>query len=286
MKILLTGSNGFIGKNIKLHLQDKYELFCPDRTQLNLFDTAAVKNFLRIEQFDLVIHAANVNGSRKIHATPYEILWGNILMFYNLVSCKESFGKMIYLGSGAEFDSSQYIPFMKEDYFGINIPQDAYGLSKYVMAKESEKTNNIYEFRLFGVFGPYEEWEHRFISYAICRTLKDLPIVVNQNVFFDYIWVEDLIDIIEIMMHKTLSYKQYNLCRGEKIDLLSLAHLVQEICNRELPIIVQTSGLKKEYTGCNQRLMDEIGGYKFTSYETAIIKLVDFYKGKMDEIHF
>ena len=156
MKILLTGSNGFVGKNIKLRMMGKYDIVSSDRTSLDLFDTKAVRDNLRAGQYDIVIHSANVNGSRKNHVSAYEILQGNLVMFYNLASCKDYFGRMIYFGSGAEFHSEQYIPFMDEGYLGVNIPTDAYGLSKYVMSMESEKDNNIYNFRLFGVFGPFE----------------------------------------------------------------------------------------------------------------------------------
>ena len=38
MNVLLTGSGGFIGKNLKSYLQDKYELLTPRSYELNLID--------------------------------------------------------------------------------------------------------------------------------------------------------------------------------------------------------------------------------------------------------
>lgn len=35
-KILLTGSTGFIGTNLKEKWIDKYDIYCPERSELNL----------------------------------------------------------------------------------------------------------------------------------------------------------------------------------------------------------------------------------------------------------
>lgn len=278
MKILLTGAGGFIGKNIKLKMGQNFEIDSPTRQELDLMNLPDVSNYLKIGKYDLIIHAANVNNSRNLTTTPYEVLQGNLLMYYNLVKCKSLYEKMIYFGSGAEYDSKSYIPYMREEFFGENIPQDAYGFSKYIMARETEYNENIFDFRLFGVYGPYEEWEHRFISNAICRTLKGLPITINQNVYFDYLWIEDLINIITILMEKTLKYKHYNVCRGSSIDLYSLAKMVNEVVGTNSSIIIKQEGFKREYTANNSRMMEEIGEYKFSDYYKTIETMVEFYK--------
>ena len=62
------------------------------------------------------------------------------------------------------------------------MPGDAYGFSKYICAKYIERSERILDLRLFGVFGPYEDYTVRFISNACCRVLKGLPIVLRQDV--------------------------------------------------------------------------------------------------------
>ena len=284
MKILLTGSNGFIGKNMKLKMEQDYDIDTPTRKDLELTNFSAVEAYIKKGNYDLVIHAANINNSRNLTTSPYEVLQGNLLMFYNLVKCQKLYKRMIYFGSGAEYDSRAYIPNMKEEFFGENIPQDAYGLSKYIMAKETEHNENIYDFRLLGVYGPYEEWEHRFISNAICRALKGLPITINQNVYFDYLWIEDLIEIVKKLMNKELRYKHYNICSGQRIDLLSLAEMVNEVVGNNSPIMIKQEGLKREYTADNSRMMKVIENFNFTCYYDTIEKLVAFYKECIDSI--
>lgn len=281
MKILITGTGGFIGRNLKEQWTDKYDIFSPKRKELNLLDTESVYNYLKKHQFDVVIHAANTNNTRNTYTTDYDSLDGNLRMFFNLERCKDYYGRMYYFGSGAEYDMQHYIPKMRENYFGTHIPADPYGFSKYVMSKMCSKSENIYDLRLFGVYGKYEEWERRFISNAICRALKDKDITLRQNVYFDYLWVGDLCDIMSWFVENRPIYHHYNVCRGTKIDLYSLAVMVKEILNVDCDIIVGKQGWKMEYTGDNSRLLAEIGNYQFAGFRESVTELCEFYRGNM-----
>ena len=285
MKILLTGANGFIGRNIKEKIGSEYLLDSPEKAKLDLLNPESVKSVIKNGGYDIIIHSANINNSRKREVSSFSVLQGNLLMFYNLLKYREYFGKMIYFGSGAEFDVENYIPKMNENFFGQYVPKDAYGLSKYIMGKESEKDINVFNFRLFGVYGPYEEWEHRFISNAICRILYDMPITINQNVYFDYLWVDDLVSILKKMMVKDLKYKHYNICSGKRIDLYTLAQIVKKVCQSSNPIIVKNQGLKREYTGDNKRMLNELGEFEFTGFESAVQQLYNYYKEHRDMIN-
>lgn len=285
MKILITGSKGFIGHNLAKELETSYEVWAVGREELDLLNPESTMEFLKQHRFDVVIHAANINSSRYgNNVSDYELIRGNLHMFYNLVNCRDLYGKMLYFGSGAELDRRNYIPRMTEDYLGKHIPEDSYGLSKYVMASEISKYDNIYDLRLFGVFGPYEEWDHRFISNAICRALKGMPITINQNVFFDYLYVKDLARILKYFIEKDAEYKHYNLCRNESVDLLSLAQIIKDVLGADVPIIVKNDGLKSEYTADGTRMLKEIGDFKFTDIRDAISELRDYYKACIEQI--
>lgn len=284
MKVLITGANGFIGKNLVEKLQDKYLVESPERMELNLLDGEIVKSYLKTNRFDVIIHAANTNNTRNTATTSYDSLDGNLRMFFNLERCKEYYGKMYYFGSGAEYDMQHYVPDMKEEYFGTHMPKDPYGFSKYIMSKTCEHVDNIYDLRLFGVYGKYEEWERRFISNAICRALKGKDITLQRNAFFDYLWVDDLCCIMEWFIDNEPKHRHYNVCRGTKIDLYSLACMVREILNIDCNIVVGESGWKPEYTGNNERLLAEIGDYRFTGFRESITKLYEYYQINIDMI--
>ncbi len=283
-KILITGATGFIGKNLAETLQKTYEVLSPNRRELNLLDQESVENYLKSNNFDIVIHAANTNNTRNKKTTDFEALDGNLRMFFNLERCNAYYERMYYFGSGAEYDRRHYVPFMKEEYFNTYIPEDPYGFSKYIMSAVSEKSSNIYDLRLFGVYGKYEEWERRFISNAICRALTGRSITIQQNVFFDYLWIDDLSKIVTWFIEHIPVYKQYNVCRGKSIDLYSLACIVKEVLNTDCDIIVGNEGLKPEYTGDNNRLLNELGDFTFSGMHTTICDLSEYYQNHMDVI--
>lgn len=277
-KILITGASGFIGRNIKEAFFDKYDIVAPDHSSLDLCREQEVHTFLKKEKFDVVIHSANINTTRDKSKSAYDSLNGNLQMFYALEKNRDLFGKMLYFGSGAEYDMQSYVPQMTEEYFGSFIPKDPYGFSKYIMSKQTEQTDNIYDLRLFGVYGKYEEWDRRFISNIICRILNGGPIVVHQNAVFDYLWINDLIEIVRWFIENEPVYKHYNVCSGRRVELVSLARIIKNVMKAPYDIWIADDTMKREYTGDNTRLLKEMGGFSFTDYEETIGELVEFYQ--------
>src|SRR3989344_1114492 len=154
MKILITGGNGFIARNLTEQLSREYNVISVNRQKLNLLDSKSVADCLKSSKFDVAVHTANYDAAPK-HSMkdPAKVLENNLKMYFNIASCRDYFGKMIYFGSGAEFSREHWIPKMKEDYFERHIPDDQYGFSKYLMTKYSLLSDKIYNLRLFAVFG-------------------------------------------------------------------------------------------------------------------------------------
>lgn len=277
MKIFVTGSTGFIGRNLVEQLINKYKIHAPTSKELDLFDEDKVYDYLKMHKFDIVIHAATWNATRNSPKDLTKVLPNNLRMFFNLVRCEQHFGKMIYYGSGAEYDRRHWIPKMKEDYFDTHVPADQYGFSKYVMRKYAGKAENIYNLCLFGVFGKYEDWEIRFISNACCKAVWNLPITIKQNVVFDYMYIDDLLDITDWFIRNTPKEKTYNICTGQTNDLLTLAKKVLKASGKNLDIIIKKEDMGTEYSGDNSRFMHEFGGYKFQSMDECIERLYNWY---------
>ena len=70
--------------------------------------------------------------------------------------------------------------------FLSEIPKDPYGLSKNIMNLFSQKYDNVYNLRLFGVFGELDNWRYRFIPNICVKAIFDKELVVNQNAIFDF----------------------------------------------------------------------------------------------------
>lgn len=283
-KILLTGGSGFVGKNIKeSFLSKKYDIFAPTHSQLDLLDTDAVDEYFKDKEFDVVLHTA-IKPTHRNSKNFINLFYSNIRMFENLVRHKNKYKKFINLGSGAVYDVSSNITNIKEDKIYNKLCKDDLGFYKYVVSKRIENLDNFINLNIFGMFGKYEDWEIRFISNAICKTLFDFPITLKQNRIFSYLYIDDLMPILEIFIEESVKYKQYNIVPNEKISLYEIAKIVKEISNKDLEIKVAKEGNGLEYTGSNERLINEFKNIKFTKIKDAIAKLYEYYKQNINLI--
>jgi UDP-glucose 4-epimerase len=283
VKVLITGAGGFIGRNLLEQYDGRLQVAAPSRAELDLLDAEAVRAYLERHRFDAVIHAATDRSTRKLGSGP-ELLNRNCRMFFNLARNPHTFGRMLFLSSGAVYDRAHCRPRMSEADFDKCVPADDYGFSKYICAKAVDGMDRVYELRLFGVFGPYEDWQVRFISNACCRALFDMPVVMRQNVFFDYLDVEDLGRILECFATRRLGHKQYNICTGRTVDLQTLAEKVVAASGKALHIEVRNAGLGNEYSGDNSRMLAEIPGFPFRDLDESIARLYRWYEARKQTI--
>ena len=266
-------------------LKDKYRISAPTSSELNLLDKAAVHAYLKANHFDVIIHSAWWNSSRNSTKNLSKSYEYNVGMFANIAEHADSFGKMIYFGSGAEYGKAHYQPHMTEDYFGKHQPTEDSHRAKFTMMKIAERTANIVNLRTFAVFGKHEDWEIRFISNAICKIIYDLPITIKRNVYYDYLYIDDLVRITDWFINNNPKHNAYNVCRGKAIDLLSLANIALKIAQKRLPIIIRNEGLAPEYSGDNSRLLGEMRHFIFSDLEDDIEELYRWYlmnKNKID----
>ena len=133
MNILITGSNGFIAKELisRLEKDSKYILYKTNRQNLDILDTEAVNCFFNKNKVDVVIHCA-ISGGRRTQTYSPDIVYKNILMFENLAQHRNRYNLMINFGTAAEFDKTKDIDqFAEHDFILHNsIPKDYYGFSR------------------------------------------------------------------------------------------------------------------------------------------------------------
>lgn len=277
MKILITGGDGFIAKNLFEKLKDKYDIISTNHQKLDLLDSSKVFDYLKENQFDTIIHTATYDAAPKhSNKDSTKVLENNLKFFFNIARCKDYFGKMIYFGSGAEYDREHWIPKMKENYFDQYVPQDQYGFSKYMMTKYSESHECIFNLRLFAMVGKDDDWRTRFIPNACRQAIEKDTIKIQQNAFYDYLDIEDLAKIVDRFILNQPKEKVYNVCSGKIYDRKSLAEKIKKISGKKLDIQIENERLGEEYSGDNNLLLKELGNFQFTPIDESIKRLYEW----------
>ena len=110
MKILITGSNGYIGKALQSHYTD-HDLTLLHRGVCELTNESQVDSFFTTN-YDIVIHCAAAGGSR-LKGDTSKVLHDNLRMFLNLYKHKDKFKQFIHFGSGAQYHAV-------DTYYGLS----------------------------------------------------------------------------------------------------------------------------------------------------------------------
>lgn len=267
--ILLTGSGGFIGSHIK-HFLGEYNLYCPRSYELNLMDSQAVKNYVEDNNINFIIHSASCGVRISENATIEDVAKPNLEMFNNLANLVNENRPMITFGSGAEYDKSRPIINIKEEDFGKSIPKDPYGYSKYMISKEIEKRENILNLRIFGIYGKNEH-PTRVTSCIVDAKIKNEPVILNQNVRFHFIWIDDFCKIVKYFIENPTKEKFINVVPTESVEIVELAKLLN------VDVIIKKDGFNNEYTGDNTILKQTIPNLEFLNYEDGMKKFLQSY---------
>lgn len=284
-RILLTGAgpHGFVGRNLAPALKERYEVFTPSSRELDLCDFDRVAWYIDGHQIDTVIHGALQSLLRM---GPEDAMFHDLQMFYNLDKLSGQLEKVLYFGSGAEFDKRLPMENIREEELGRSIPANYYGLEKYIMALQARESRNIYNLRLFGIFGKYEHWQSKFISNLCCKAMYDLPLSIRQDCMFDYLYVEDLAPIVIWFMEHEPRFHDYNVCTGRPVSLRAIADVVLEVSGKELAVPVAKEGWNLAYTASCGRLKAEIGALLLHDLKSAVSKLYGYYQEHQAEISY
>ena len=281
--VLITGAgpNGITGKLIKEKLADEYTVIAPSSKELDLTNDEMVNSFFENNKIDYVIHCATF---RPLHNTTShfvdDILESNLRMYFSLARQSNRFKKMIYFGSGAEFDKTSAIIDIKEEAFGRSIPKDQYGLGKYIMNLNTRTSNNIYNLRLFGTINPLERYTKNVISNICVKAISGDKISLRKNCMFSFVDMDDVILLVKRMLREDLCFHDYNITSGKNYSLADIAEIISKISAKRNPVIFENEGLNLEYTGSNERIISQFTNFQFLK------KVYDFYIQNQSAIDF
>jgi len=237
MNILVTGSNGYIGKSIINSNIKNVIFFHGNRQTINLFDKESIKSFIKQNKIDSIIHCA-IEGGSRLKKDDANTFYNNILAFENLYACKDLLHKVINFASGSEFDRQNDISLAKEEDIAKCVPKDYYGLSKNIIAKKALTSTNFYNLRVFGCFDE-NELDTRFIKTCILKSKKGETITIHKDKKMDFFYLKDLISVVQYILLFNSSYKDINLSYKNKCNLSEIAEKIKKYNNSNSKIIIE-----------------------------------------------
>ena len=254
IKILITGTKGYVGKSLHDSLKFDYDVQTLTRSDFDLVDSEAMQSWFKNKRFDVVIHAATSGGSRLKHEDQ-TIIDQNLKMYYNLLSHRDKYRKFISFGSGAEI-------------FKTDTP---YGISKKIIADSMLKFDNFYNLRIFAVFDE-NELITRFIKGNIIRSIKGEPMIIHSNKIMDFFYMEDLISLVKnYIVHG--GDKEINCSYEQKYTLKNIGEMINHYADKKVPIIIENENEFSFYCGNPKKLpINEIGleeGIRKTYYKLS-----------------
>ena len=226
MRILITGANGYVGKSLHNALRGKHYVVALTRKEVDLTKATEVKAFFdKSHFFDVVLHCA-VAGAPNPRSEDWNIMDNNLKMYYNLLNCKDKFGKLIHFGSGAETNASE----------------SPYGLSKKVIAKSILEQDNFYNIKIFGVFDE-NELNTRFIKGNIKHYINKEPILIHQDKFMDFFYMKDLISLVDYYINNNNLPKQICCSYTDLYKLSEVANIINMLDEYKVDVIIENKGI-------------------------------------------
>lgn len=194
MKILLTGSEGFIGKNLQSFLKDEHQLICLDKKTGNDLINCDLDY-----DVDLVIHLAGLSGVRQSLDNPVDYWINNVVASHRIFKTFKN-KKILYASS-----STAREPF-----------RNPYAMSKFYMEQIAPATS--LGMRFTTVYGPGARE-----GMLIPKLIKNDVSYINVDHYRDFIHVEDLMIAIKLLMvNKIKKRKVIEIGTGDSINLLDL----------------------------------------------------------------
>jgi len=222
MNILITGGHGFVGSFIAKNLSS-HNVITPKKNELNLFDQKQLDEFFSKHDIDVVIHSA-LTGREVLGSVDPVYLSDGLLMFRNLWTNRHLYKTFINLGTAFEHDLGIDNTFIKEGDYLNHLPLTSYGLAKNIVARIVRDTENFYNLRIFGNFHETES-PKRFFK----KVINDPEVTINNDCYMDYIYMPDLMPMIETIIFGQSQHRDINMVYTHKYLLSELAYMLCDV---------------------------------------------------------
>jgi len=191
MKIIIIGSNGFIGKNIYEFYKGKHDLL------LLIKGNPIYESIFRFQPDIIINCAAEIYNNSKMFNSNIKLLYKLLEYCRNHPNCK-----LIHFGSSSEYGRKK-LPMKETDFLEpTNLYEATKGMGTLLCGAYS-KMYNFYctVIRPFTVVGRYEK-SHKLFPTLYKAYKTDSPINLSEGVH-DFIFIDDFLKIFDKIIFYT-----------------------------------------------------------------------------------
>lgn len=256
MKILVTGTAGFIGSHVAhALLDDGHEVVgldsfndyysialkesrhakleaCEGYTGVrgDLADGKLLTSIFQQRGFDLVCHLAAQAGVRYSLENPFVYEQSNLAGHLNILECCRNFGikRLVYASSSSVYGGNKKVPFSEND--PVDHPVSFYAATKKANELMAHSYTHLYGFqsiglRFFTVYGP---WGRPDMAYWLFTDalLKGKPIKVfnHGDMKRDFTYIDDIVQGVKaaLFAEGLAQYEIFNLGNNQPERLMDM----------------------------------------------------------------
>ncbi len=277
MSILITGSNGQLGTELRHLLDEKGIAYVgTDVKELDITNKNQVNDYFSKLQPTIVFHCAAYTAVDKAEDEGKELDEKiNVLGTQNIAEAAEkSKAILFYISTDYVFDGTKknglYAP---EDQPN---PQNEYGRTKYAGELAVQKASSkFYIIRTSWVFGKYG---HNFV-FTMQNLAKNHPVItVVDDQFGRPTWTRNLAEFMVYAMEKRIEYGVYHFSNENSCSWYEFADEILK--NTEVSLQpVDSSGYPQKAKRPQYSVMDlskvKATGFKILTWQEALQKMLD-----------
>jgi nucleoside-diphosphate-sugar epimerase len=239
--VLVTGSEGLIGKELSRKLEEKKINFVgyDIKNGQDILDQESLEKI--IFDIDGVIHLAAISRVVAGYNDPYKAVVTNVIGTTNildLIRRKNPSCWMIFGSSREVYGESQCVKKESDPQKPVNV----YGASKSAGEYLSLCYGNNYNLRTFvvrfsNVYGGLNDHPDRVIPRFFIQALANSDITVyGGNQIFDFVHLSDAVDgliklIQKIINNEKLEYRTLHFVTGKSLSLVELSNKIIKLTN-------------------------------------------------------
>jgi len=265
--ILIVGATGFIGTSlIDLLVKNEYNrVFAIGRKKNSFIESVEVKcknlQFIELDltnlsevikipsKIDILYYLVSGTHPAKSWDSPEDELNLNILPLINfmrlIVNSSVNLDKLVFLSSGGTVYGDTEIPENGFEEYQSNMPFVPYGIFKKtqedLLRYYSKRLKfTLFNYRIGNVFGPNFSKQKDFgvINIWLSKIVRgeSIQIFGSHDIVRDYIFMMDLVAMLEYPLSANLEGGEYNISTGNHYSLKAVLEMIIQVCPMKVSV--------------------------------------------------